>query len=289
MISQPLACQSNDAWIDNLRTRAFGSVKECVRHGSVNRDDALEIMRQATLEYYPECVVAFGHGSSITGHFSSYSDLDVIVLLHAGEFWEKRCVNFRGYLVEFQAYTLDVLDLMLMLSRQSGMALGLLPDTAQTLIDSDGSAAKLHEKLSDIKRQGPSQPSESSLRNTRTRLTNQTIELLTVDTPLEQQACGLAMYEPLTKLLMTLDGDWIHRGKWVPRSLCHAAPEAFPKLTAAYRSLMEGDPQPLARMATELLERIGGPLWTDYLLHAPIRIELLPAGAVAIAANLLRD
>jgi hypothetical protein len=267
---------------------AFGQTASCVEQGVLTVEAAIDVMSRATLAHYPDCINAFGHGSALHGRFAPFSDLDVVAILPSGAFWEKKCVNFEGYLVEFQAFTLDIVDLLIPLALQSGMSVGLGAGAGQTLIDRDGNAEALRGRLAAALEAGPSPASRFVLDGFRNKLTNHIVELRGASEPMEQLACGLAMFEIITRVQMTLDVGWRHSGKWIPRALAAKAPDAFPNLAAAYKQLVDGDREPLLSLASDLLDRIGGPLWSGYSATFPVRPELLPVSALVTAAQQIR-
>ncbi|HEX8306831.1 MAG TPA: hypothetical protein VF645_00250 [Allosphingosinicella sp.] len=280
--------KSKDDVINDLYRRAFGEVTEDVREGRISREAALDIMRSAALEFYPECVHAFGHGSALKGKFSPYSDMDVIVYVPTGQFWEKRCVNYKGHIVEIQAYSLDSLQLFAMFAANSGIALGLVPLDAEIVFDRDGGAAALKAELAVKINAGPDAPPNLVLESYRLKLTNLIVELATAQKPAEKVACGLQMYEQISRVLLTKATGWLHSGKWVPRMLEASGSNVFDTLVSAYRALMADDTTPLVFFACETLESIGGPFWDGYVQQTPFRMELLPVPTIIIAGQQFR-
>jgi hypothetical protein len=271
-----------------LRGKAFGQLADGVAEGNVDRETVIEIMRRAALAAYPDCVYAIGHGSALSGRFAPYSDLDVVVLLRDGQYWEKRCLNFEGYLVEFQAYTLDILEPLIQLSKHSGMSFGLMAADGEIVVDTDGGAATLQQRLREAFDEGPKAASAKTVDGYRHKLTNRIIELMGASEPAERVACGLSLFELLTRIHMHLDIGWRHSGKWIPRMLERERPGAFAAVTRAYERLLEGEAEPLASLASKLLDRLGGPLWEGHVMKQPLTLDLLPAAMVVTAAQQIR-
>lgn len=275
--------------LEGFQEQAFGPVSAAVRDGRLNADAALDMMREATLEGVPDCQWAFGHGSALQGSFSAFSDLDVVAVVPSGQFWEKRCLNHKGYLVELQIYSLDILDILLLLAKNTGMSFGLMASSGVVIIDIDGGAPAFKERLQVAFDEGPKPISGKAFAGFRHKLTNRIVELLGAGNPDERVACGLAMYDLIVKIELALSTGWRHTGKWVPRVLAGEDSETFPRINAAYQALLAGDAQPLASFAAALLDRIGGPLWRGYSKRQSLPTDMATAGAMIVAAQQLRD
>ncbi len=282
------ATQSNPTDLSALRAAAFGSLSDQAISGILTSDEAADLMRRAALEAYPEALYAFGHGSALAGQFKPFSDLDVVVVLAEGQFWEKRCLVFEGFPVEFQTCTLEVVDMLVLLARSSGIGLGLLAEECTVLLDKDGGAESLRKRLGDAYSEGPLPASPSAIEGLRHKLSNQIVELAGAEAPLEILACGMAMFDLLVRVQTALSGTWRHAGKWVPRNFEKTAPGVFPELAETFKALAVGDKDPLMTMATRLLDQLGGPLWDGYIAKIPVRLELLPATTLVHAAQQMR-
>lgn len=275
--------------LEQFRLHAFGPLSPGVIEGNVSREMALDVMRRAALEAVPNCLYAFGHGSALSGQFAPYSDLDLVVLVPEGQYWEKRCLNFEGYLIELQIYTLDILEPLIMLSKQSGMSFGLMAADGEIVIDVDGGAETLQARLRNAFDDGPKPATGKTIEGYRHKLTNRIVELLGATDERERLACGLSLFELLTRIEMHLDIGWRHSGKWMVRRLDEHDPAVFSAIADAYRQLSEGDAEPLASFAGQVLARLGGPCWSGYVMHQPLTLDLLPAGMIVTAAQQIRS
>lgn len=285
---RPVNGSSDASAASRLRSAAFGPVSDAVRDGRVGRSEALLMMERAVRALYPDCSCAFGHGSALTGTYSAYSDCDVVVFVDKGNFFEARCVNFDGYLIEAQVYTFDVLDIFMAISRAAGLSIGMMAGRGEVLVDRDGRADALRQRLSDAFHAGPDPAADHVLATLRMKLTNQIVDLLDARHADERIACGLALFDLMNKAKFTTLGVWHHAGKWVPRSIRARDPEYFPNLIAAYGDLLQGDAAPLASAATKLLDAMGGALWAGYQARIAVMPDLVTGGALAAAATLAR-
>jgi hypothetical protein len=271
-----------------LRDRAFGTVSEKVRTGDLTRGEAVQVMQRAVEQCYPDCRCAFGHGSALTGRFSEYSDLDVVVFMEAGNYFEVRCINFEGYLIETQVYSLDAFDVFAKMSRAAGLSIGMMAGRGEVLVDRHGDAHALLQRITDMFHAGPDPASANLLATMRVKLTNLVIDLLEADAQEERIACGLSLFDLLNKAKFLTLQSWGHAGKWIPRTIGAHDREYFPAMVAAYEQIFRGNPEPLAQMATNLLDELGGPHWKNYQARLQVMPDLVTGGALAATAALAR-
>jgi len=132
----------------DVRTRALASILPgvdiSIRNGNMSRDMGLSIIKQACNRHYPEAIHAFACGSFLSGYSRPYSDLDVIITCRSKFNYQRKCVVFDGYPIDFQTLNIDTLKGNISRAKRGGVAFtahALL--SAEIVCDSDGHAAAL--------------------------------------------------------------------------------------------------------------------------------------------------
>lgn len=242
--------------------KLFPSVNTEVRNGSVTQDAAVRVITTAIERYYPGAVHALVCGSILDGRYRAYSDLDVVVTLREQFNYERQCVIFEGYPIDFQALNVDGIDQFVVNSRRRGIGFTLRALSASEILrDRDGRARQLQAWMTTQYAAGPMASTPETISLLRTAIIDTIADLCTVEDRREMIAIGLSIFTFLMNLMLPKKTGWLETGKYIPRDLDRVGTEYFDSIEAAYRDLLGGDAQRLIELATSILSEWGPVVW----------------------------
>jgi hypothetical protein len=257
---------------------------EGARTGSISKDQAISAMKTAVDRCYPDCIYAFGHGSSLTGSYKAYSDLDVIVFNPDGANWDIRHEIIDGFPVEFTTYSMNTVEVMALLALQIRMPLGLLAGTSEIIVDKQGDAEAFQERLAAIAEQLPLVDKNRDRDNVRARLFSILVDLRK-DRDLEvAQAIILTDYQAYIRGITLLENIWAHRSRHFVKNRDLPGSARITELHGAIGRLMAGDIAAMVEFTEDLVEDLGGGLWSDRLTSLEVRPEYLPVVRMLLTA-----
>jgi predicted nucleotidyltransferase len=233
--------------------------------------DPVRQARDLVAERYPEALAAFLGGSTATGTATPTSDLDIAVLMPSGHDTLRDTTREDGRIVEWFVHTPDTVgrfiqepDRRAVMTRVYGQGI--------VLADQDGAAARIAAEAGAILDAGPQPRDAAGREELRYALTDAFDDLTDATDPHEQLAVADHVVQLAGDLLCELRGGWTGRGKWLPRRLLEADPEAGGALLDAWLTLARGaDAEPLLHCVRTLLTEAGGPLREGFRRSAPQR------------------
>jgi hypothetical protein len=266
--------------LSNWAEIAFPGCAEEVRTGRVGRERAIEVMRAAVVQFYPECVYAFGHGSALSGDYRSYSDLDVIVFNGDGQYWELRKEVFNGFPVEFSMFTLNTLEIMSFLALTVRLPLGLLAAESEILVDAKGDVAAFQEQLRSIANSMPNIDRTDETRNVRAHLFSVYVDLHKNRSLEVAQSVVLTAYPIFAKGITLAHNFWLHRTRHFVKNPDLPGASHINALHAAIAKLMQGDVAVMIAFTEELITNLGGPVWNGF--KQVLRAEHMPVARMLL-------
>jgi len=263
---------------------AFPGSVEQARAGSVGKEQAMRAMKVAVERFYPDCIYAFGHGSSITGSYKAYSDLDVIVINPPGSNWEIRHEVVEGFPVEFTTYSMDTVEVMAMLALHIRIPLGLLAWTGEIIVDNKGDAKEFQARMAAMAEQMPLIDRTHDRENTRAILFTTLVDLRKDRGVEVAQAVILNNYRAFITGITLLANTWQHRSRHFVKNPDLPGSARITALHSAIAKLMAGDIAPMIDFTEDLIEDLGGPLWSGRATSLEVRPEYLPVIRMLLTA-----
>ncbi|HEX9964821.1 MAG TPA: hypothetical protein VGB04_07540 [Allosphingosinicella sp.] len=284
MSSQPTEGVRSPDRFKEWESIAFPGALQEARAGSVGKEQALAAMKTAVERFYPDCIYAFGHGSSITGSYKAYSDLDVIVFNPDGANWEIRHEVVDGFPVEFTTYSMDTVEVMAMLALHIRIPLGLLAYTGEIIVDSRGDAKEFQARMEAMAEQMPLVDRTNDRDNTRAILFTTLVDLRK-DRGIEvAQAVVLNNYRAYITGITLLHNSWQHRSRYFMKNKHLPAAARIAALHDAIAKLMAGDIATMIDFTEDLIEELGGALWSGRATSLEVRPEHLPVIRLLLSA-----
>jgi predicted nucleotidyltransferase len=230
-------------------------------NGSV---DVLAIATAIAASDFPDACGAWLVGSSARGDANATSDVDVLVVRPEGSVYRE---TFRadGLLVELFAHTVTSLDEFYEReSREYRCTLAHMLATGSPLLQSEV-ADILQRSARELVAQGPPDRAPAELDALRYHLTAAMDDLTGSPDGDEVVFIGHDVLALASELELAHQRAWTGRGRWLHHWLEVANPDAARRLAAAAREL-QADRAPLVAAASNVLERVGGPLQEGYRL-----------------------
>ncbi|MFJ8627833.1 nucleotidyltransferase domain-containing protein [Kitasatospora sp. NPDC093550] len=236
--------------------------------------------RRLVADRFPDALATVLAGSAPTGRATATSDLDLAVLVADGGETYRETVRFEGRAVELFVHTGTGLTELFAVDAASRRAvLQSMYATGLLLTDPDGHGARARERAEADLRQGPPALAPDAVETRRYGLTDllddladagagstgDAADLEDAGDAAERLAIAGEVLNAAADLLCDHRRAWTGVGKWLPRRLREADPVLGPALLDGHlRLCRDGDPQPLARAARQVLDLVGGPLTEGY-------------------------
>ncbi|MEU9041840.1 MULTISPECIES: nucleotidyltransferase domain-containing protein [unclassified Kitasatospora] len=239
--------------------------------------------RRLVADRFPDALAALLAGSAAAGTATATatSDLDLAVLVADGGGTYRETVRHEGRVVELFVHTGTGLAELFAVDAASRRAvLQNMYATGLLLTDPDGHGARARERAEADLRQGPPALAPETVETRRYGLTDLLADLADAgdardvgDARDARGTGGAAERLAIAGEVLTAAADllwdhcraWTGAGKWLPRRLREADPVLGPALVDGHlRLCRDGDPQPLAQAARQVLDLVGGPLSEGY-------------------------
>jgi hypothetical protein len=214
--------------------------------------DPLDAARELVAARYPGAAWALLTGSVLTAHRTAGSDLDIVVVRAAGP--GRESLHFRGWPVEVFVHTPPRLAEILARERAARK-----PSTHRMLatgVPLTGDPGDLPAQCAAVLAAGPPPLTPAERDKLRYGLTDLLDDHRHATDPGERTVLTGALWFEAARAELASAGRWLSTGKWLLRELREHDP-AF-----ATRWLSARD-EP-AGLATDVLERAGGPLFAGY-------------------------
>ena len=213
---------------------------------------------------YPQAVWAVLAGSVLTAHRTPGSDLDIVVLLPAGDpaAPHRDSRHFRGWPVELFVHDDETLDHWIAKDAADRRpTLGRMVATGVPVI---GDAHDRQRRCRQILETGPPPLTTEELDRARYGLTDLLDDLVHATDAGERQVIAATAWTAAARLLLDGANHWTGNGKWLLRELRDLDPTTAERWLAA-----AGDAAAIEAFGTETLDRFGGPLFDGYRATAP--------------------
>ncbi|POX46463.1 nucleotidyltransferase [Streptomyces sp. Ru71] len=230
--------------------------------------DHVETARALVRARFPEARAAFLAGSVLTERRTPNSDLDIVVLLAGPPAPCRESFVHRGWPVELFVQT--EADWRAFAERETAARRSpLLAMCAEGLLltDADGLGAALQGEARARLAAGPPPASPTELEDRRYALTDTLDDLRGCPDPRERAYLVADLLQRASELALLAGGHWLGGGKWLSRRLAAADPGLHGRLTEGAAEAVlgpVGDPQRFVTAVEEVLDRVGGPLWSGY-------------------------
>ena len=239
----------------------------------VNRPDAVDAARALVADRFPEARQAWLSGSVVLGRATATSDLDITVLLDATQV-HRESLRHDGWPVELFVHTESSIRHFVAADQaRRRPTMARLVSTGIPLVAGDGGAS-LREECAAAVAAGPGPLGEPERALARYFLTDQLDDLAGGATAGVLDAAVIEVWRSTAELLLAAAGWWSGGGKWLIReveALDEARGTAFAaRLHQGLHEALTGDPALLVRTADEVLDQVGGRLWSGFRLAAPL-------------------
>ncbi|MEV1244699.1 cupin domain-containing protein [Nonomuraea sp. NPDC050022] len=216
--------------------------------------------RALVAELFPDALYAFLGGSALTGHRTSRSDLDVVVVLDGLAVPYRESLRWHDWPVDLLVHT--ELSLTGWADRDLAAHSPTLPRLCAegvVLTDRAGRAAEVQAVMRERLSAGPGPAAPRMLDRARYLLSDLLDDLAGATDPGELAFIRWQVVEESARLALTSAGRWHGSGKWLLREL-----RAYDAALADELLSAHDDPVRLAATAGSVLERAGGRLWEGY-------------------------
>ncbi|HLL66937.1 MAG TPA: nucleotidyltransferase domain-containing protein [Micromonosporaceae bacterium] len=222
-------------------------------------------------EQFPDAIAAFLGGSVVTPARNATSDLDIVVMRRSGRPVYRETARHEGWTAELFVHTLRSYQWFLdrEIPRRRCPLLHMVGNGV-IVLDSDGTAALLHQAAREQIAAGPPPPTPDELDDLRYGLSDLLDDLDGATDPDEITLIANGILTTAATLALTGAGVWLGGGKWLSRRLLASDPALHRMLLAAHRAAVaDGDTAVLGTVAAGILDRAGGRLMHGYHRDAP--------------------
>ena len=233
----------------------------------MTRPEAEAAARSLVAERFPEARQAWLSGSVVLGNATETSDLDITVLLDSTETYRESLTHEGGRSSSSSTPSRPSGTS----SPRTGPAAGRRwPDSSRPAYPSSRVTRERRSGQSARPRwpQAPSRSPRTRSTFARYSLTDQLDDLAGGGSPAVVDAVAVDVWRGTAELLLAAAGWWSGTGKWLVREV--EAMDAARGTTYAQRlhdglhRALVGDPDALDRLADEVLDQVGGRLWSGF-------------------------
>lgn len=216
-------------------------------------------------------------GSFVRGEATDYSDLDIVVLYPHLPHAYRESLTWEGYPVEMFVhdpqtlrYFFEVMDAPTGFPRLMQMVSEGIEVPGPTLL-----SAQAKQLAQTVLTAGAPPLTTAQLESRRYQITDLVEDIRAPRSPDELRASGAQLYGLLADFAFRSQNLWSATGKTIPRKLHQCSPKLAKRFSAAFDSLfVTGDPQPVVKLAGEIVAHCGGFLFEGYRLEAPADFRL---------------
>ena len=239
----------------------------------MDRSPALEVARALVADLHPDARQAWLSGSVVLGRATATSDLDITVLLDVGQ-CHRESRRYDGWPVELFVHTeASVRHFVAQDLARRRPSMARLVSTGVPLLAGDGGAA-LRDECAAVVAAGPGVLPEAELALARYGLTDLLDDLAGGGSPGIVDAVVVEVWRSTAELLLASGARWSGTGKWLVREVeayDDAEGTAYSsRLHDGLHAALTGDPGPLTAVADDVLDRVGGRLWSGYTATASL-------------------
>jgi nucleotidyltransferase-like protein len=221
--------------------------------------------RKLVTEELEQARAAILAGSVVTGHMTSASDLDVVVITDDPAAPFRRSLYYGGWPVELFVHTEGSIHAWWQLNEERFRpALAFMCARGEVVLDTDGAAARVQVKASELLDAGPPLLPAEELDLLRYGVTDSLDDLLAGPRDPERHFIVASIVAGLCDLAMENRRSFRGSGKWTFRMAEEADPGFAEDLSAALQAVEAGEVGPLQMLVQGELARAGGPLFDGY-------------------------
>jgi nucleotidyltransferase-like protein len=229
------------------------------------RPDPDDAARSVISEKVPRARSAILSGSVVTGHATSASDLDIVVIADDPSAPFRRSLRHAGWPSEVFVHTEETIHGFWRLKGERlRPALALMCARGRIVLDTDGSATAIQQEAGQLLEAGPAPLTSEELDLIRYGVTDSLDDLLAPPREAERLFILPSLIEGLCDLAMENRRAFRGSGKWMLRMAEEADPGFAADLLAAIDSANKRDCQPLEALVRAELAMVGGPLFDGY-------------------------
>ncbi|MDG2520817.1 hypothetical protein P7B02_04610 [Caulobacter segnis] len=207
-----------------------------------------------------DITTAFRFGSSTVSELGRLSDVDILATSSSWSTHGRFCFVQDGIPFDIHVVGDSNVEKYCAWARQSGYQMALGAGHGRAILGDPRRIKEVRHSLLSSLNSGPSLWSEkiSAIRITLTELY---LDLLVAE-GVELEMIALAAYDSITTLFNSVHGEWIYKGKQLPRQSSIIA--VYPEFISSFRAALTGDACRLVKIIEDILQYSGGPLWSDY-------------------------
>jgi hypothetical protein len=230
------------------------------------RLSALEAARAIAGERYPLADLVILAGSVAIGLGTPTSDLDLVVVSVQDEDAPFReSFTDHGWPVEAFVHTPHSLrGFMRMDVAERRRSMPRMVSSGKVVRDGAGLAGELRDEALRMIDAGPPAPSEDELTFRRYCVTDALEDLRGDPNGDEAPVTAAQLAKQVGELQLILAGAWIGTGKWLLRELRETDPAFAHRFVSSVRASGEGNAEALMRLAGDVLDASGGPMFDGY-------------------------
>lgn len=243
------------------------------RIGGVIDFQLVDLARGLVRDRFPDLRAAWLGGSIVSGTATSTSDLDLTVLLDGPPAPYRESIRYEGHPVELFVHTDEALKHFCDRDRDRRRPSTLrLVGESIILADNDGAGAAWQRRCLDWLRTGPEPLSESEVADRRYGITDLLDDLRGAEDQDRIAVISTLLLDRSAELLLSGTQRWFGAGKALVQELDLLDKETGgtwrEDLFGAARAAWTGHPGPIAKVAEQILDLYGGPLFDGYRSQA---------------------
>ena len=232
----------------------------------------IDVARRVRRERYPDAEATFAAGSIVRGEGTAFSDLDLVVVYRELPSAYRESFRFDGYPVEAFVHDQETIEYFFTeVDRPSG-----IPSLPQMVVEgveipeATEASQALKRRAAAVIGDGPPPLDAAAERRMRYFVSDLLDDVRAPRSAEELTGIGARLYEELADYYLRRRGRWSGKGKAIPRALGQADPALAARYGEAFSALFgNGDPRAVIRLAEEILQDAGGPLFDGFRMDAP--------------------
>ena len=230
----------------------------------MRRMDAVEAATRIVEDRFPHCLAAILAGSVVRGEATVGSDLDLVVVNHAGSA-HRESFYMKGWPVELFVHNeTSYLDFFRL---DCDRGIPSLPNmfAEGILLKDNGIAAQIKEEAEKILAQGPKPWSTEEVKYKRYEITDLVIDFESSTDRGEDLCIAQSLSFVLHEFVLRTNGYWIGKGKWMMRALKRYDPALADRFISVFDQFYQtGNKKDLTAFANHLLQAEGGRLFDGF-------------------------
>lgn len=235
-------------------------------------DKIIDIANQIRLTRYPTAKVIFLAGSIVRGEATPFSDLDLVVVYENLPAAYRESFYFGGFPVEAFVHDPETLNYFITEREfKAGVCvMAQMISEGLEIPETSSFSLALKQLAASVINSSPPKLDEESLRQMRYNITNLVDDIRHPRSKAELVATGTALYDALANCYLRTNGFWTAKDKSIPRKLKLANPEFSLRFCDYFEQFFaDGQTEEVIALSEEILEPIGGFLFSGHKLDAP--------------------